>query len=85
MIFKALILLYFRVLTTTHHINCLMTGFICELSAGYWTDNGAYYYYKTVDGMNYEDTLIHLQQKTQEMEIPMKYVEVTNAGQMNVS
>jgi len=25
---------------------------------GYWTDNGAYYYYKTEKGMNYEETLI---------------------------
>ena len=44
---------------------------------GYWTDNGAYYYYKTFDGLNYEDTLIQLRQSLDELDIPVKYLEVS--------
>ena len=44
--------------------------------AGYWTDNGAYYYYKTLDGLNYEDTLIQLRQSLDEQDIPVQYLEV---------
>ena len=25
---------------------------------GYWTDNGAFYYYNTVEGKNYQDTMM---------------------------
>ena len=44
---------------------------------GYWTDNGAYYYYKTLGpNITYEDTLIKLNQEFQVRGLPMKYVEI---------
>ena len=44
---------------------------------GYWTDNGAFYYYNTLPGMNYEQTLIKLDQEFQEKGLPMRYLEVS--------
>jgi hypothetical protein len=43
---------------------------------GYWTDNGAYYYYKTEKGMNYEDTLLKVKQDAEERGIPYGYVQL---------
>ncbi|MFX0023133.1 MAG: hypothetical protein ACFE9S_12470 [Candidatus Hermodarchaeota archaeon] len=40
---------------------------------GYWTDNGAYYYYKKENGMNYEDTMISLKEYFEKNRIPIKY------------
>ncbi|MFX0006843.1 MAG: hypothetical protein ACFFAV_08955 [Candidatus Hermodarchaeota archaeon] len=40
---------------------------------GYWTDNGAYYYYKTEKGMNYEDTMITIKEYFEKNRIPIKY------------
>eukprot|EP01097_Dermamoeba_algensis_P005805 TRINITY_DN3665_c0_g1_i2.p1 TRINITY_DN3665_c0_g1~~TRINITY_DN3665_c0_g1_i2.p1 ORF type:complete len:806 (+),score=207.33 TRINITY_DN3665_c0_g1_i2:122-2539(+) len=48
----------------THPLNVL----------GYWTDNGAYYYYLTEPGMNYEDTLLDLDRRlTEEYKLPIRY------------
>ncbi len=40
---------------------------------GFWTDNGAYYYYKTEKGMNYEDTLVAVRKYFEQEDIPIKY------------
>ena len=37
---------------------------------GYSTDNGAYYYYQTEPGKNYEDTLLDVFNYSKEMNIP---------------
>ena len=45
--------------------------------SGFWTDNGAYYYYKTLGpNVNYEDTLIELYGKFVAKNLPMKYIEI---------
>ena len=42
---------------------------------GYWTDNGAYYYYQTLGpNITYEDTLIKLNEEFQKLHLPMKYM-----------
>jgi hypothetical protein len=41
---------------------------------GFNTDNGAYYYYNTVPGMNYQDTLIEVKKYSDEQQIPYAYV-----------
>eukprot|EP01065_Artemidia_motanka_P043655 TRINITY_DN6088_c2_g1_i1.p1 TRINITY_DN6088_c2_g1~~TRINITY_DN6088_c2_g1_i1.p1 ORF type:complete len:802 (+),score=237.62 TRINITY_DN6088_c2_g1_i1:100-2505(+) len=41
---------------------------------GYSTDNGAYYYYQTEPGKNYEDTLIDVLAYAKEVKIPYAYV-----------
>ncbi|MGV9200345.1 MAG: hypothetical protein ACOC4M_16180, partial [Promethearchaeia archaeon] len=38
----------------------------------YWTDNGAYYYYRTKDDMNYADTMVEVKKYFDEHEIPIK-------------
>jgi len=43
---------------------------------GYWTDNGAYYYYNTEKGMTYEQTLLELRDKALEAEIPYRYLQL---------
>ncbi|MFX1326968.1 MAG: hypothetical protein ACFE91_02335 [Promethearchaeota archaeon] len=40
---------------------------------GFWTDNGAYYYYKTEKGMNYEDTMVSIKEYFEESDIPIGY------------
>ncbi|MFX0104085.1 MAG: hypothetical protein ACFE75_01185 [Candidatus Hodarchaeota archaeon] len=40
---------------------------------GFWTDNGAYYYYKTEKGMNYEDTMVAIKDYFEENKIPIGY------------
>ncbi|MFX0035380.1 MAG: hypothetical protein ACFE9I_07045 [Candidatus Hermodarchaeota archaeon] len=40
---------------------------------GFWTDNGAYYYYKTEKGMNYEDTMVSIKNYFEENNIPIVY------------
>ena len=44
--------------------------------AGYWTDNGAYYYYNTVPNATYEETLILLKEYFDTEDIPIKYVDL---------
>jgi hypothetical protein len=47
------------------------------LTTGYWTDNGAYYYYHTLNAnTTYEDTLIGLNKEFASVGLPFKYVEV---------
>ncbi len=43
---------------------------------GYWTDNGAYYYYKTEPGMNEEDTLLAVKLEADALEIPYGYFQL---------
>jgi len=42
---------------------------------GYWTDNGAYYYYLTEEGKNYEDTLVDYLSYAKSLNIPYRYVQ----------
>ena len=41
---------------------------------GYTTDNGAYYYYNTEPGKNYEDTILDLKAYTVEAKIPVRWI-----------
>jgi hypothetical protein len=43
---------------------------------GYWTDNGAYYYYNTEQGKDYQDTMLHIADYLKENEIPAKYLQL---------
>ncbi|MFO8020164.1 MAG: hypothetical protein R6U96_16185 [Promethearchaeia archaeon] len=38
----------------------------------YWTDNGAYYYYRTKDDMNYEETMVQIKNYFDEQNIPLQ-------------
>jgi hypothetical protein len=40
---------------------------------GFWTDNGAYYYYKTEKGMKYDDMLVSIKDYFEEHQIPIRY------------
>ena len=40
---------------------------------GYSTDNGAFYYYETEEGKDYEDTLVDVKAYADEQGIPYKY------------
>ena len=41
---------------------------------GYTTDHGAFYYYNTATGLDYEDTLRAVHEYAQDRQIPYKYV-----------
>ncbi|KAK3772128.1 hypothetical protein RRG08_058191 [Elysia crispata] len=43
---------------------------------GYWTDNGAYYYYNKLPGKNYEDTLLLIQKNANDQNIPYRYIQL---------
>jgi hypothetical protein len=43
---------------------------------GYWTDNGAYYYYNTEPGMNEEDTLLAVKADADARGIPYGYMQL---------
>ena len=46
---------------------------------GYWTDNGAYYYYNTIPDNDYENTLMTLKktfEEEEEKKLPVQYIEV---------
>ena len=43
---------------------------------GYWTDNGAYYYYKTMKGKNYQETLEALSEYFKREKIPIRYFQL---------
>ncbi|CAL1533037.1 unnamed protein product [Lymnaea stagnalis] len=43
---------------------------------GYWTDNGAYYYYVTETNKNYQDTLLDVQHYSYQSRIPYKYFQL---------
>lgn len=40
---------------------------------GYTTDNGAYYYYNTVSGMNYQQTMLQIKSYADSVKLPYKY------------
>ncbi|XP_046561027.1 uncharacterized protein LOC124270048 [Haliotis rubra] len=42
---------------------------------GYWTDNGAYYYYNTEPQKNYQDTILDLAIAIKETGIPFRYLQ----------
>ncbi|MEO8370171.1 MAG: hypothetical protein ABI806_13300 [Candidatus Solibacter sp.] len=44
--------------------------------AGYWTDNGASYYYHTADGMNYEQTLTAIKHDFERAGIQPGYIQL---------
>lgn len=52
----------------------LADPFVANL--GYWTDNGAYYYYKTEPGMNYAETLLHAARGFRARDVPIRYVQL---------
>ncbi|MHA1682352.1 MAG: hypothetical protein ACTSUE_15555 [Promethearchaeota archaeon] len=43
---------------------------------GYNTDNGAYYYYRTERGMNYEDTMISVREQHKRIGLPVGYYQL---------
>jgi hypothetical protein len=43
---------------------------------GYYTDNGAMYYYKTAEGMNYHETLIAVKEDADRRGIPFGYFQI---------
>ena len=45
---------------------------------GYWTDNGAYYYYNTEPGMNYHETLMAVKDYADEAGIPYNYFQINS-------
>ena len=42
---------------------------------GYWTDNGAYYYYHTMENKSYQDTIVELHQQFKLRNIPVSYID----------
>ncbi len=52
----------------TPYSNCFGSGF--------WTDNGAYYYYQTEEGMDYEETLNGISAYCEENDIPVRYLDL---------
>ncbi|XP_048245597.1 uncharacterized protein LOC124128193 [Haliotis rufescens] len=42
---------------------------------GYWTDNGAYYYYKTEPEKNYQDTILDIASLINDTGIPFRYLQ----------
>eukprot|EP01120_Amphizonella_sp_Union-15-10_P008061 TRINITY_DN2821_c0_g1_i1.p1 TRINITY_DN2821_c0_g1~~TRINITY_DN2821_c0_g1_i1.p1 ORF type:complete len:734 (+),score=155.15 TRINITY_DN2821_c0_g1_i1:26-2227(+) len=43
---------------------------------GYYTDNGAYYYYHTENQLNYEQTLFNVKEYADSLSIPYKYIQL---------
>lgn len=39
---------------------------------GYWTDNGAFYYYNTEDGKNYQQTILDVKTYAEKMKLPYR-------------
>jgi hypothetical protein len=54
--------------TNEHRLNDLTINYL-----GYYTDNGAYYYYHTETGKNYEDTIVSIVDKHQ---LPIHYLQL---------
>ncbi|KAL4218854.1 hypothetical protein ACF0H5_021442 [Mactra antiquata] len=42
---------------------------------GYWTDNGAYYYYNTETGETYEQTMYDVKNYADKVKIPFRYIQ----------
>lgn len=47
---------------------------VCRADAGYTTDNGAFYYYNTEPGKNYEATILDLKAYAVREKIPFRWV-----------
>jgi len=43
---------------------------------GYWTDNGAFYYYHTEEGMSYAETLLGVKADADANDIPLGYLQI---------
>ena len=43
---------------------------------GYWTDNGAHYYYHTLPDSDYEETLLRLRDHFVREDIPVRYIQI---------
>ncbi|MHA1359052.1 MAG: hypothetical protein ACTSRC_13095 [Candidatus Helarchaeota archaeon] len=43
---------------------------------GFWTNNGAYYYYRKEKGMSYEQTIAYIREVCKERDIPFKYYQL---------
>jgi hypothetical protein len=54
--------------TNEHRLNDLSINYL-----GYYTDNGAYYYYHTEDGVNYEQTMLDSIRK---IPLPFHYLQI---------
>jgi hypothetical protein len=51
-----------------HRLNDITINYL-----GYYTDNGAYYYYHTETGLNYEETMVSISQK---ISLPFRYIQL---------
>ncbi|CAF4451635.1 unnamed protein product, partial [Adineta steineri] len=54
--------------TNKNRLNDLTINYL-----GYYTDNGAYYYYNTEQGMNYEETMINVHNQ---IPLPFHYIQL---------
>lgn len=45
---------------------------------GYYTDNGAYYYYNPAPGLNYEQTLVSVKEYAAKEAIPYRFYQVNS-------
>ncbi|MCP4762554.1 MAG: hypothetical protein GY870_12305 [archaeon] len=43
---------------------------------GYWTDNGAYYYYRPIKGKKLSETLLEVNKHSKELDIPFQYFDL---------
>ncbi|MFX0183662.1 MAG: hypothetical protein ACFE95_11320 [Candidatus Hodarchaeota archaeon] len=43
---------------------------------GFWTDNGAYYYYRTEKGLSYEQTFEKIDRYAQNIDLPLRYYQL---------
>jgi hypothetical protein len=54
--------------TNEHRLNDLTINYL-----GYYTDNGGYYYYNTEQGINYEETMVNVNEK---IPLPFHYIQL---------
>ncbi|CAF4204876.1 unnamed protein product [Rotaria sp. Silwood2] len=54
--------------TNQHRLNDLTINYL-----GYYTDNGAYYYYNTEKGINYEETMVNVRHQ---ISLPFHYIQL---------
>ncbi|CAF3533440.1 unnamed protein product [Rotaria socialis] len=54
--------------TMEHRLNDITINYL-----GYYTDNGAYYYYHTETGMNYEETVVSI---SRNISLPIQYIQI---------
>lgn len=64
-------------LTTTYNKTSAARDKDLTLShLGYWTDNGAYYYYNTEKEKNYEETMVDATEYLRNEKLPVKYLQI---------